>query len=83
MVKKKKDYTLIFFLNSDKTDHLISDLTKNGFRRSFDHMYIPICESCNLCIPSRINLNKFKISKSNKRNLKINEDLKLIKASKI
>ena len=45
-------------------------------------MYIPICEKCNLCVPSRINLNKFKISKSNKRNLKINEDLKLIKASK-
>ena len=33
-------------------------------------------------VSSRINLNKFKISKSNKRNLKINEDLKLIKASK-
>ena len=79
---KKEKRLYINLLNSDKTDHLISDLTKNGFRRSFDHMYIPICESCNLCVPSRINLNKFKISKSNKRNLKINEDLKLIKASK-
>ena len=30
-----------------------------------------------------ININKFSLSKSNKRNLKINEDLKLIKASEL
>ena len=46
-------------------------------------MYIPICENCNLCVPSRVNINKFSLSKSNKRNLKINEDLKLIKASEL
>ncbi|MBD23154.1 MAG: hypothetical protein CL572_05785 [Alphaproteobacteria bacterium] len=78
--KEKRLY--INLLNSDKTNSLISDLTKNGFRRSFDHMYIPICEACNLCIPSRINLEKFKLSKSNKRNMKINRDLELIPASK-
>ena len=44
-------------------------------------MYVPICEKCNLCIPSRININKFVLSKSNKRNLKINKDLKFIRAS--
>ena len=79
--KEKRLY--INLLNSDKTNSLISDLTKNGFRRSFDHMYIPICENCNLCVPSRVNINKFSLSKSNKRNLKINEDLKLIKASEL
>ena len=46
-------------------------------------MYIPICENCNLCVPSRINLNKFKISKSNKRTLRLIKILKLTKASKM
>ena len=46
-------------------------------------MYIPICEKCNLCVPSRINLKKFKLSKSNKRNLRINGDLNLIKDSEL
>ena len=66
------------YVNLNKNENnklLISELTKNGFRRSFDHMYIPICDSCNMCIPSRINIKKFKLSKSNKRNLKINQDL--------
>ena len=31
---KKEKRLYINLLNSDKTDHLISDLTKNGFRRS-------------------------------------------------
>ena len=78
---KKEKRLYVSLLNSDKSSYLISDLTKNGFRRSFDHMYVPICEKCNLCIPSRININKFVLSKSNKRNLKINKDLKFIRAS--
>ena len=77
--KEKRLY--VNLLNSNKNNSLISDLTENGFRRSFDHMYVPICESCNLCISSRININKFTLSKSNKRNLKLNQDLRLIKAS--
>ena len=73
---KKKEKRLYINIPKSTDNHsLVSELTKNGFRRSFDHMYIPICESCNLCIPSRINIKKFKLSKSNKRNLKINQDL--------
>ena len=56
---------------------IISKLSKSGFRRSYDHMYIPQCSSCNLCISSRINLKKFKYTKSSLRNLKINSDLLL------
>ena len=81
MEEKKRLY--VNLVNSNKNDSLISDLTENGFRRSFDHMYIPICENCNLCIPSRININKFTLSKSNKRNFKLNQDLQLTKASNV
>ena len=64
--------------NSLNKDILISELTQNGFRRNQDHMYIPICQKCNLCKSSRINLKKFTFSKSNNRNLKINSDLNLV-----
>ena len=64
--------------NSLNKDILISELTQNGFRRNQDHMYIPICQNCNLCKSSRINLKKFTFTKSNNRNLKINSDLNLV-----
>ena len=40
-------------------------------------MYIPHCDSCNLCVSSRINLKKFNYTKSTLRNLKKNLDLSL------
>ena len=66
------------YVNLNKNENnklLISELTKNGFRRSHEHMYIPICEDCNACIPSRINIKQFKFSKSNLRVIKFNSDL--------
>ena len=61
--------------NFRNKNSIISKLSKSGFRRSYDHMYIPHCDSCNLCIPSRINLKKFDYTKSTLRNLKVNSDL--------
>ncbi len=72
----KTEKRLYVNLNKDEDNKLlISELTKNGFRRSHEHMYIPICEGCNECVPSRINIKKFKFSKSNTRVVKINSDL--------
>ncbi len=61
--------------NQNKYKKIISDFTKRGFRRNHNHMYIPSCINCNACISTRINIKKFSLSKSNKRNLKINNDL--------
>ncbi len=61
-----------------KEDQIVSDLTRKGFRRNYNHMYIPNCRNCNSCISSRINIQKFIFTKSNKRNLKNNDDLFLI-----
>jgi arginine-tRNA-protein transferase len=58
---------------------IVSDLTKNGFRRNYNHMYMPVCNNCNSCISSRINIKKFVFSKNYRRNLKNNSDLILIK----
>ena len=78
----KTEKRLYINLENLKTiDFLVSDLTKNGFRRSHSHMYIPICETCNSCTPSRINIAKFNKSNSNKRILKNNTDLFLVKSN--
>ncbi len=69
---------LVNIPNSKIGNEVISELTKKGFRRNYDHMYIPSCRSCNSCISSRINIFDFVFSKSNKRNLKNNIDLFLV-----
>ena len=70
-------------LNNQKNNKdLISSFIKNGFRRSYDSLYIPICENCNACISTRINIDKFTFSKRNKRVLKFNKDLFFIKNTK-
>ena len=61
---------------------IVSTLTSRGFRRNYNHMYIPICKNCNSCIPSRIDISKFSFTKSNKRNLNINKDLNFVKNQK-
>ncbi len=61
---------------------MITEFTKRGFRRNHNHMYIPSCTNCNECISTRINIKKFFLSRSNKRNLKNNSDLFLISNTK-
>ena len=68
--------------NQINNKDLISSFIKNGFRRSYDSLYIPICENCNACISTRINIDKFTFSKRNKRVLKFNKDLFFIKNTK-
>lgn len=46
-----------------------------GFRRSGKFVYKPHCEGCQACIPCRLAVNTFKISKSQKRILNKNKDL--------
>ena len=69
------------FVNIPKNksgNEVISKLTQKGFRRNYDHMYIPSCKNCISCISLRLNISKFIYSKSNKRNLKTNSDLSLV-----
>ncbi len=76
-IKGNIEKRLYIDLNNSSNDNLlISELTRNGFRRNLDHMYIPICEKCSSCISSRINVMNFKFTKSSKRNLNLNKGLK-------
>ena len=44
-----------------------SDLVHIGFRRSGAFTYRPICDTCTSCIPVRVDVNKYKPSRSQKR----------------
>lgn len=50
-------------------------LTFNGFRRSQNIAYRPICDGCNACVSVRIPVDEFKMSQSMKRIVNMNSDL--------
>ncbi len=52
-----------------------SALSLYGFRRSGDYYYRPECSNCSACIPTRIAVDQFVLTRSQKRIKKRNEDL--------
>ncbi|PCJ22286.1 MAG: arginyltransferase [Gammaproteobacteria bacterium] len=54
---------------------LYSQLSYAGFRRSGDYLYKPHCQSCQACIPARLQTSKFTPSKRQRRISRKNQDL--------
>ena len=67
--------TLFVDPQHDVDQALYSRLSNIGFRRSGSHIYRPHCEQCNACIPSRIPVNNFEQSRSQRRVWNKNRDL--------
>jgi len=57
---------------------IYNQLIQHGFRRSGAFCYRPHCDGCHDCLASRIPVNQFKPSRSQKRCLKANQDLRVI-----
>jgi arginine-tRNA-protein transferase len=55
-----------------------SNLIQMGFRRSGSQVYKPECGQCKECVSSRILVKNFTPSRSQRRNLKSNNDLSVI-----
>ena len=53
----------------------ISQLTRNGFRRSGNMIYRPHCDVCKSCVSVRIPVNDFQPNKSQRRVIKKNQDI--------
>jgi len=51
---------------------LYSELIQFGFRRSGNSSYRPHCPACSACVPVRIDVSEFKMSRSQRRCLKRN-----------
>ena len=64
-------------MNPEIYDYLI----QNGFRRSGEQVYRPYCHTCEECVTTRIPIEDFKRSRSQKRIWKLNQDL-IVKISK-
>ncbi|MCN4144774.1 MAG: arginyltransferase [Thiohalomonas sp.] len=71
------------FLDPDKkmTADIYSELIQQGFRRSGNYVYTPYCKKCHDCIPVRLDVQKFVLSRSQKRCQSKNKNL-LVKAQK-
>lgn len=52
-----------------------SELARLGFRRSGDHIYRPHCPNCGYCIPVRVPVRQYQPTRSQRRNLKQNQDI--------
>ena len=56
--------------------NIYSGLIQQGFRRSGKFAYRPHCETCNACVPTRIILDKFAPTRSQKRAFKQHRNLR-------
>ena len=60
---------------ADDQKQLYDAAITRGFRRGGGHIYRPHCAQCSACVASRIDVQKFRLSRTQRRCLKHNEDL--------
>lgn len=61
-------------IDEEGIDYLLSI----GFRHFGEHFFRPLCSECHQCIPLRIPVKDFKLSRNMKRTLKKSSDLELV-----
>ena len=72
----RQDAITLFADPKANLDHdLYSELSELGFRRSGNYLYRPHCKQCSACIPVRIPVDLFSMSRRQKRVMKKNADL--------
>lgn len=66
-----------FFLATELNEEELDNILQAGFRKFGIYYFRPNCRSCNSCSPIRILTNKFEPSKSQRRLIKKNQDIKI------
>ena len=74
-LEDKQAITLFADPDYPKDKTIYSLLANNGFRRSGEHVYQPHCKSCQACVAVRVPVDKFSPNRSQRRNIKLNQDL--------
>jgi arginyl-tRNA--protein-N-Asp/Glu arginylyltransferase len=75
---EQKEQLLVFTDTGEPDEQQYELLIGAGFRRSGEQIYRPHCSACHACQAIRIPVSLFAPSKSQKRVLKRNQDLKMI-----
>ena len=57
--------------------HLHDQLAESGFRRVENWVYRPVCNNCNACIPIRVDVQNFSLSKNAKRIITKNSSIEI------
>lgn len=74
-LKGREERKVFSYLGGPAAPQLNSILTKRGFRRSQNIIYMPACDGCRACTPVRIVAEEFEPTRSRRRTLKRNSDL--------
>jgi arginine-tRNA-protein transferase len=64
------------YLGGPTAPSLNSILSKRGFRRSQNIIYMPACDGCRACTPVRVIVGEFEPTRSRRRIVKRNSDLR-------
>jgi leucyl-tRNA---protein transferase len=72
----RSERKLFTALQGENAEKLNDALSKQGFRRSQNVLYRPSCAECMACLSARIRVADFQPSKSQRRTLKRNADLR-------
>lgn len=82
-IKDKQATTLFADPKAGYNQQVYTQLSHAGFRRSGEYLYKPHCQSCQACIPARLQTAKFVPSKRQKRICRKNEDLTISKVAAV
>ncbi|WP_425408433.1 arginyltransferase [Hyphococcus sp.] len=74
-LKGRRERKIFSYLSGETASATNSLLTRRGFRRSQNLIYLPACEACSACVPVRIVVDEFDISRSRKRTIAKNADV--------
>src|ERR1700751_1282481 len=71
----RAERNLIVELGGNGAALFYDDLSRAGFRRSHGFAYRPACRGCSSCVPVRIAVNRFSLTRSTRRIRNTNRDL--------
>lgn len=74
-LRGRRERKIFSYLNGPAASSTNALLTRRGFRRSQNIIYLPACEACSACVPVRVVVGDFALSRSRKRLLSRNADL--------
>ncbi len=80
-LKQEESTTLFVDPDAPKDMRLYERLSEHGFRRSGKHIYRPYCKNCHACISVRLPVSQFLPTRSQKRVIKRNRDIDVIKVA--